>query len=136
MKLKLIFSILFLTLAQTQAASRFDLSGEKALKMFDKLEKVNILSYDGYAMGKAYYKVNDSLCLFESEKTELECNDTKMSDKEEAELELETMVQLSLITYDGAAMGGKAYFKTKAEYCYLTTKAAENNKEVSSLHCY
>ena len=72
--------------------------------------------------------------MFSGDTRTLSCNDKEISKKEIAEEDLGKMIQLNVLTYDGAAMGGKTYFKNSASFCNLST-VAKNGEEVASLSC-
>ncbi len=114
----------------TQAfAANSTISGVEAIQLLKKLEQSKVITLDGHAMGKTYYRVNESLCLFSGDRETLECNDKQISGEDISADDLENLINISLLTYDGSAMGGKAYFKTNAEFCFIT------NSEDSTLSC-
>lgn len=95
-------------------------TGQDSIDLLKKLEKAEVLTLDAHAMGKTYYKVNDSLCLFEGDTEQLSCNDILLSDESSAASDLQRIIDISLVSYDGSAMGAKAYFKTEAQFCFIT----------------
>ncbi len=135
MKLKLLIS-LFSLISTSIFANSFQVTGDDAIKLVEKMQKTKLITFDGHAMGKTYFAVNQSLCLFSGDSRVLSCNDVKVSSKEMAEEDLENMVQLSVLTYDGAAMGGKTYFRNEAQFCSLSTVSdKKTNEEVAALNC-
>ncbi len=120
MKLTILTTCLLLTLTSAFAASPV-LTGSDAIDLVEKLQKTKVLSFDGHAMGKTYYRVNESaLCLFEADTENLSCNNQIIADEDTAAETLEAMINTSVVVYDGAAMGGKAYFKANSEFCFIS----------------
>ncbi len=132
MKLKALFILTLLS--QSLVTQAFSVKEERAIKLLQKLTKSQTLSFDGHAMGKAYYQVNETLCLFQAESETLSCNDIEISKGDQAAIDLEQMIQLGLVRYEGSAMGGKSYFENDSKYCYISTQH-KDKEEVLSLSC-